>query len=77
MEFYDVAKQLTTSDHFGVTLHYASGEQITYLYSPMLVQNGTDMISPDGSTATGYLNSDKTIEFMNYMKKFYDNGGSQ
>lgn len=70
-EFLEVAQKLTTNEHFGVTLHTNSG-QISYYYSPMLVQNGTDMISPDGSTTAGYLDSTKTVEFLEWLKKFYD-----
>jgi fructooligosaccharide transport system substrate-binding protein len=73
-QFYDVATRLKASGRFGVTLHYQGGEQITYVYSPMLVQLKTDLISPDGSTATGYLNSARTIQFMSSLKKLYDNG---
>ncbi|MFA6892314.1 MAG: extracellular solute-binding protein [Sphaerochaetaceae bacterium] len=70
-EFYEVVKKLTTPEHYGCTLHTNSG-QIAYYYSPMLVQNGTDLISPDGSSTSGYLDSPKTVEFLNWLKKFYD-----
>ncbi|QQO07484.1 extracellular solute-binding protein [Breznakiella homolactica] len=70
-EFYGVVKQLRTNDRFGCTFHTNSG-QILYYYSPMLVQNGTDLMSPDGSAAEGYLNSPKTVEFLNWLKRFYD-----
>ncbi|WP_320128658.1 sugar ABC transporter substrate-binding protein [uncultured Sphaerochaeta sp.] len=69
-EFYEVVKKLKTDDRYGCTFHTNSG-QITYYYSPMLVQNGTDLISADGSTTTGFLNSPKTVEFLTYLKRFY------
>lgn len=70
-EFYEVVKALTTPDHYGCTMHTNSG-QIAYYYSPMLVQNGTDLISEDGSTTKGYLDSEETVEFLNWLKRFYD-----
>lgn len=70
-EFYEVVKALTTPERYGCTFHTNSG-QIAYYYSPMLVQNGTDLISPDGSTTKGYLDSEKTVEFLNWLKRFYD-----
>ena len=70
-EFYEVAKALTTPEHYGCTMHTNSG-QIAYYYSPMLVQNGTDLISADGSTTKGYLDSEKTVEFLNWLKRLYD-----
>ena len=70
-EFYDVVKALKTPERYGCTFHTNKG-QITYYYSPMLVQNGSDLISADGSTTKGYLDSPKTVEFLNWMKRFYD-----
>jgi len=70
-EFLEVAQKLSTPDRFGVTMHTNSG-QITYYYSPMLVQNGTDLINPEGSQTAGYLDSPKTVEFLNWLKKLYD-----
>ncbi len=73
-ELLDNAKKLTTSDHYGITFHNEIGEQVTYFYSPMVVENGSDLVSPDGSAATGYLNGAASVKAIETIKKFYDEG---
>jgi fructooligosaccharide transport system substrate-binding protein len=71
-ELLEVAKKLTTPERYGISFHNEIGEQVTYFYSPMVVENGLDLVSPDGSTATGYLNSDATLKAIQTLKGFYD-----
>lgn len=73
-ELLEVAKQLTTDERYGITLTNEIGEQITYTYSPMVVENGSDLMSPDGSTATGYYNGEATVKAVETIKSFYDAG---
>ena len=72
-QLYDVAKSLTTKDHFGITLN-TNASQITYYYSPLYVQLGSDMVSADGAVANGYVNGEAGVKIANYLKSFYTDG---
>lgn len=73
-EYYEIAKQLTTDTCKGATLIIDKGEGLTYGLQPFWVSNGTDIISEDGTTADGYINSEKGIEAATYLQKFFVEG---
>jgi len=69
-DFLDKAKQLTrdtdgdgTIDTYGFVLMPSE----YYLYHPWIWLNGGDVLSPDGSRATGYLNSLVTEEAFQFL----------
>ncbi len=43
----------------------------TYFLTPLLWANGGTLIGPDGLTLDGYFNSDKNIEALTYVGKFF------
>lgn len=69
-EFYNIAKQLTTSEHYGFSIDAASAnEWLTYMGTPFIWSNNGDIISEDGLKADGYINSKETIEVLEWFAK--------
>jgi len=67
------AKKLTTSKVFGINMSLNSGgEWNTYAFLPFVQSNGGQIISNDGKTSTGYINSNKTVQAVSYIKKLVD-----
>lgn len=67
------AKKLTTSGVNGLDLHLNwAGEWNTFAFLPFVQSNGGQIISNDGKTTTGYMNSSKTVEAVSYIKKLVD-----
>lgn len=75
-EFYANAKKLKKGDTFPVNFfdNYGVGEWQTYMATPFVWSNGSNIISPDGSTTEGYLNSPETVEVLQNIAKFYKEG---
>lgn len=78
-DFVNTAKQLTldangnnaTSPDFDPTNVVQWGtrvRQYTFEWLYRVWENGSDVISPDGTTATGYLDSPATIEALKWMR---------
>jgi multiple sugar transport system substrate-binding protein len=44
----------------------------TYAIQQYIWSNGGDLVSPDGRTATGYINSSKVVEVVKWYKGLYD-----
>jgi len=71
-DFQDMAVKLTsgegTNKQYGVALpgNWTRGVE------PFVFQNGGDITSPDGTTATGYLNSDATVAAVQYYVDLYN-----
>ncbi|MEH6992862.1 sugar ABC transporter substrate-binding protein [Neobacillus drentensis] len=51
------------------------GEGPAYFKMPILWQFGADVISPDGSTAQGYLNSPEALEALQFYQDLYSKHG--
>lgn len=74
-EYYEVCKKLTTDEVYGGNfIQEKSGEWIIVAFQPFLIANGVEMISEDGSTAEGYINSEAAIETGEYIQKFAEEG---
>ena len=74
-EYYDVCKKLTKDGIYGGNfIQEKSGEWIIVAFQPFLVANGAQLLSDDGSTAEGYINSEKAIQTGIYLQKFADEG---
>jgi fructooligosaccharide transport system substrate-binding protein len=72
-ELYNNAKKLTTPAVFGLDLHLNwAGEWNTYAFLPFIQSNGGSIISKDGKTTTGYINSTKSVQALSYIKKLVD-----
>lgn len=69
-EFYEIAKKLTTPETMGARIIMDKGEGLTYVLEQFWLSNGTDIISPDGTKADGYINSPEGIEAATYLNKF-------
>ena len=71
-EFLDTAQKLTVKDgdkvtQWGVSLPNTWGDLVWQRgISPFMYQNEGDFLSPDGKTATGYLNSPATVEALQF-----------
>jgi fructooligosaccharide transport system substrate-binding protein len=75
-EFYDAAKKLTNKEKgiYGVNWTLDYGEWIIYFTGPTVWSNGGSFIAEDGSTADGYVNGPKTVEALEYLQKFTNEG---
>jgi fructooligosaccharide transport system substrate-binding protein len=54
---------------------FGVGEGPAYFKMPILWQFGADVISPDGSTAQGYLNSPEALEALQFYQDLYRKHG--
>ncbi|MBM7578111.1 ABC transporter substrate-binding protein [Jeotgalibacillus terrae] len=50
---------------------FPGGEAASYFKSPLIWQFGGELLSPDGSTADGYLNAPASIEALTFYKDLY------
>jgi ABC-type glycerol-3-phosphate transport system substrate-binding protein len=50
---------------------FADGEAPAYFKTPFLWQFGADVLSPDGKTATGYLDSKEALQALQLFQDFY------
>ncbi|MFC4660731.1 sugar ABC transporter substrate-binding protein [Oceanobacillus aidingensis] len=64
-ELEEAAEALTSENVFGFAIAAIKGEQLTYQHLPFLWQSGADMQE---------LNSKETIDMLNYLNGFLDNG---
>jgi fructooligosaccharide transport system substrate-binding protein len=74
-EVLDIAKKINNPAK-GVTgldpaQGFNVGEGPAYFKMPILWQFGADVISPDGSTAEGYLNSKEALEALQFYQDLY------
>lgn len=70
------AKKLSRLKVYGLNLYddYYETEWFTYAFLPFVWSNGGDIISSDGSTVEGYLNSPQTIEALEFIGKIFKEG---
>lgn len=73
-EFEEIAAKLTQGDVVGTNIIMDQGEGLPYVLEQFWISNGTDFVSADGSTAEGYVNSDKGIEAANFLNGLIQNG---
>ncbi|WP_276352219.1 ABC transporter substrate-binding protein [Cohnella caldifontis] len=68
-QFRDIAKKLTIRQGGKIKQYGANLNLGKDWVEPFVVSNGGSYLSPDGSTAVGYLNADATVDA---FKKIYD-----
>lgn len=76
-EFYENAKKLTDKKNgvYGVDFQInMNSEWRTYALLPLVQSQGKNIISKDGKTVDGYLNSQESVNALTYIKKFVDEG---
>ncbi|QHT46351.1 ABC transporter substrate-binding protein [Bacillus sp. SB49] len=75
-ELMENSKKLTTEDRYGLNLfmNYGVGEWLTFMGAPLAWSNGGALISEDGTTVDGYLNSPETMEAFQYVKELFAEG---
>jgi len=67
-EFYEVITTLATDDVFGTNLINDRGEWMTYAFQQFWISNGTNILSADGTTAEGYVNSPEGVEAAYFLQ---------
>lgn len=74
--FAGLAKQLTKGGVKGLDLHmdYGAGEWFTYGFTPLIWSNGGDILSPDLTKATGYMNGPAAIDAMTKVQQLFSDG---
>lgn len=73
-QFYENAKKLTTSDYVGTNIIMDKGEGLIYALEPFFYEAGANFVNEDGSSAEGYVNSDASVDTLNYLNKFIQEG---
>lgn len=73
-EFYENAAKLTTDEYVGTNIIMDKGEGLIYALGQFWTENGANLISDDGSTAEGYVNSSQSVETAEYLTQFIANG---
>ncbi|MFC0215242.1 ABC transporter substrate-binding protein [Paenibacillus chartarius] len=68
-EWYDVMKKTAKDGVFGTNMINDKGEWMTYAFEQMWISGGTDIVSKDGKTASGYVNGPKGIEAAQFLQK--------
>lgn len=66
-EMAEIAEKCTTDDYVGAHIIMDHGEGLPYALEPMYISNGKDLISEDGTTADGYVNSEEAVETTAYL----------
>ena len=77
-EFLKVAKALTKdvdgdgqTDVWGVHLDYGVGEWVAYLQMPWIWENGGEVLGENNTKASGYLNSQETVEALQFFRELF------
>ena len=66
-DLLDAAQKLTTEDRWGIQLPGHWGDWLWHRgIQPLLAQNGASLISEDGTMVEGYMNSEKTVEALQW-----------
>lgn len=71
-EFYETAKALTGGSGDEQTYGYVALAGHTYLLQQYVWSNGGDLISDDGTTTIGYMDSEPVKEVIEWYKSLYD-----
>lgn len=78
-EVIDIAKKVTNPEKGIMGIDpgqgFGEGEAPAYFKMPFLWQFGADVLSPDATTASGYLDSEKAIEALQLYQDFYHKQG--
>jgi len=78
-EVIEIAKKVTNAEKGIVGIDpgqgFGEGEAPAYFKMPFLWQFGADVLSPDATTASGYLDSEKAIEALQLYQDFYHEQG--
>ncbi|WP_445486768.1 ABC transporter substrate-binding protein [Niallia sp. 03133] len=75
VQVLDMAKKMTDSSKniYGIdpAQGFSDGEGPAYFKMPLLWQFGGDILNKEGTTATGFLNSDESIEALQFYQDLY------
>ena len=73
-EFREIAGKLTKDGVAGTNIIMDQGEGLPYVLEHFWISNGTDFVSEDGSTAEGYVNSEKGVEAATFLNGLIQDG---
>lgn len=73
-DVYEVSKKLNKDGVHGIDLNWDLGEGQIYGLAPIIWSEGSEILSKDGKTANGYVNSKEAVEALTYYQKFATEG---
>ncbi|MFC5449300.1 extracellular solute-binding protein [Paenibacillus aestuarii] len=68
-QWYDVMKKTAQNDVFGTNMINDKGEWMTYAFEQLWISGGSDIVNKEGTTAQGWVNSDKGMEAAKFLQK--------
>ncbi|MFD1774414.1 ABC transporter substrate-binding protein [Paenibacillus rhizophilus] len=68
-EWYDVMKKTSKDGVFGTNMINDKGEWMTYAFEQLWISGGTDIVNKEGTTAEGFVNSQKGVEAAAFLQK--------
>ena len=78
-EVLEIAKKVNDPEHGVIGIDpaqgFGDGEGPAYFKMPILWQFGAEILSPDATTAEGYLNSDESIGALQFYQDLYHKHG--
>lgn len=73
-EWEAIAEQCTTDSYVGTHVIMDHGEGLPYALESLFVSNGMDFVSEDGSEIDGYVNSEESVETVEFLASLIANG---
>ena len=73
-EWEEIAAACTTDSYVGTHIIMDHGEGLPYALEPMFVSNGVDFVNEDGSEIDGYVNSEESVETIEFLAQLIANG---
>lgn len=70
-EVYEMAKTVATPEVAGIKIIMDKGEGLIYGLSPLFYSADAPLLSDDGTTAEGYINSEKSVETATALQRFF------
>ena len=70
-EVYEMAKEVATPEMAGIKMIMDKGEGLIYGISPFFYSFDAPLLSEDGTKATGYANSENSIQVAATLQKFF------
>jgi len=73
-DWYQAMKTCADEKIVGTNMIGDQGEWMTYAFEQFWISNGTDLVSPDGHRANGYVNSPRGVEAAEFLARLAKEG---